>query len=67
MNLQQARRIAERIEIQDLDPMVDFDQTTIAYHKLFNSNPATAELRKEDLRLAHQIMDRVGLGSRGPK
>jgi len=64
MNLKQARHIAERVEVDQIDPAKFHgayrDDVRTAFHKLDQSNPATADLRREDMRLARVIMREVG-------
>ncbi len=65
MNLRDARKIALRIEVDQIDPATWMDQreeVTRAFHALDLdlSDPAGLGLRHEDMRLARIIMREVG-------
>lgn len=63
MSLAEARRIARNIEAEQISPFTwpqQRDRVSTAFHKLDMSDPATAELRREDMRLARIIMREVG-------
>ncbi len=63
MKLREARKIAEAVEVDQIDPATwpaQRDSVSQVFHKLDMSDPATVELRREDMRLARIIMREVG-------
>jgi hypothetical protein len=65
MNLNEARKIARAVEEDhlrkdEIEFGPRFDELRAAHSKLLWSDPATAALRREDLRLANVVMKEVG-------